>query len=310
MKTIIAKSGETCTVDDDAFDGLSKNQWLFTLPHGFYRYDKSLAISGTYRISQIYMHREIMGAMRGQTVLRKDDSIFNNCKDNLYFFVPTPKPTPKLIRNPLRRSKYKGVRWNTKRTKWESYNTMTGSTLRRYVDEDRAAEDYDDFQIRILGELGDLNFDISNYSYLLDPEIPDGKPCIVCNQIKPIRNFNWHPQTNDKHVGICKSCEKIRREPARKARISEVKERIIELKHVPCSDCHVQYAHYIMQFHHIDPTEKELPIPQCKTIAQLLREADKCVILCANCHLEREWGKDGLSRNRSDKLSVKVKQYD
>ena len=43
-----------------------------------------------------------------------------------------------------------------------------------------------------------------------------------------------------------------------------------------------------LDFHHLDPTQKESNInnlaQSVKSIPRLLKEIDKCILLCANCH--------------------------
>ncbi len=55
------------------------------------------------------------------------------------------------------------------------------------------------------------------------------------------------------------------------------------------------YARHLqaLQFHHIDPTEKRLNLSAqgvSYSLARLRAEAKKCVLLCANCHVEVEIG--------------------
>jgi hypothetical protein len=48
-----------------------------------------------------------------------------------------------------------------------------------------------------------------------------------------------------------------------------------------------------LQFHHLNPQEKEFGLAvsgRTRAIAELRREAEKCVLLCANCHVEVERG--------------------
>ena len=61
-----------------------------------------------------------------------------------------------------------------------------------------------------------------------------------------------------------------------------------KLKSVPCVDCGVQYPPYVMQFHHLDPSKKYKEISAIKSVKALMREVEKCIILCANCHALRE----------------------
>lgn len=43
-----------------------------------------------------------------------------------------------------------------------------------------------------------------------------------------------------------------------------------------------------MEFHHQDPNEKDFGISRTltKSIETLKNEADKCILLCSNCHAE------------------------
>ena len=74
-------------------------------------------------------------------------------------------------------------------------------------------------------------------------------------------------------------------------------EKLIELKKtMPCKKCGCQ-KHYLIDFHHIDPAEKNFTIsknPHAK-FETLLKEIEKCIPLCSNCHrefhyLEKEQG--------------------
>jgi hypothetical protein len=60
-----------------------------------------------------------------------------------------------------------------------------------------------------------------------------------------------------------------------------------------CAIC--GYSSYMgaLQFHHVDPTRKVLPVSMAgvtRAIDVLREEARKCVLLCANCHAEVEGG--------------------
>lgn len=45
---------------------------------------------------------------------------------------------------------------------------------------------------------------------------------------------------------------------------------------------------WILDFHHIDPSEKEGQVREmansCRSVQSLQEEMDKCVVLCSNCH--------------------------
>jgi hypothetical protein len=63
-----------------------------------------------------------------------------------------------------------------------------------------------------------------------------------------------------------------------------------EARSVPCADCGRSYPPYVMDFHHTDPTTKERCVADCRTIAELEAEIARCIVVCANCHREREHG--------------------
>jgi hypothetical protein len=56
-----------------------------------------------------------------------------------------------------------------------------------------------------------------------------------------------------------------------------------------CSVCSYDKCSSALQFHHIDPSEKEFEISESAySLENLIAEAKKCVLLCANCHAEVE----------------------
>lgn len=70
-----------------------------------------------------------------------------------------------------------------------------------------------------------------------------------------------------------------------------VKERLVERAGGACQIC--GYRRYLgaLQFHHIAPESKEFSISRngtTRSYAELCGEADKCALLCANCHAEVE----------------------
>lgn len=72
-----------------------------------------------------------------------------------------------------------------------------------------------------------------------------------------------------------------------------LKEILVEEAGGACRLCGYRRCMAALQFHHLDPSKKafHLSVRGCtKGIAQLRREAAKCVLLCANCHAEVEAG--------------------
>lgn len=65
------------------------------------------------------------------------------------------------------------------------------------------------------------------------------------------------------------------------------KTKAIEYKGGKCIVCGYNKSIRALQFHHLDPTQKDFGISgTTKSFEKLKPELDKCVLLCANCHGE------------------------
>jgi transposase len=72
-----------------------------------------------------------------------------------------------------------------------------------------------------------------------------------------------------------------------------VKRRLVELAGGACERCGYNRFYGALQFHHVDANLKEFSISRNGTTrswAELCVEAEKCALLCANCHAEVEAG--------------------
>lgn len=66
-----------------------------------------------------------------------------------------------------------------------------------------------------------------------------------------------------------------------------MKEKIVEMKGGCCERCGYNKSIWALQFHHLDPKEKEFQLfKTCKDFNKLKIEAAKCMLVCANCHAE------------------------
>lgn len=59
-----------------------------------------------------------------------------------------------------------------------------------------------------------------------------------------------------------------------------------------CSVCGYDKSFQALQFHHVDPSNKSFSIANSsfRNYEKLKTEAEKCVLVCANCHAEIEAG--------------------
>jgi hypothetical protein len=65
-----------------------------------------------------------------------------------------------------------------------------------------------------------------------------------------------------------------------------------ELRDVPCTDCRQRFPFFAMEFDHRDPTAKAFELTRMLgrlATEELVEEANKCDIVCANCHRKRTY---------------------
>lgn len=82
----------------------------------------------------------------------------------------------------------------------------------------------------------------------------------------------------------------------RNLRNREAKRRLVRsLKTNPCVDCKISYPHYVMDFDH---RGDDIKVSDIATLlrnnagtARILREIEKCDLVCSNCHRIRTWNR-------------------
>lgn len=79
----------------------------------------------------------------------------------------------------------------------------------------------------------------------------------------------------------------------------KVKRVLVEEAGGACRICGYSRCIAALEFHHLDPAEKSFALSHrgvARSLAKARAEASKCVLLCANCHVEVEAGMTELSR--------------
>ena len=109
------------------------------------------------------------------------------------------------------------------------------------------------------------------------------KKCYLCNEIKPLDDFDnnsqkWHGKQN-----LCRSCSyiaKLKREDSNRADMNALKEA------QGCMICGYNEDGSKLHFHHRDKGTKLFNIGKAMTYGpkKLQEEIDKCDLLCASCH--------------------------
>jgi len=87
-------------------------------------------------------------------------------------------------------------------------------------------------------------------------------------------------------------CKKCTGEQALE-RQRNLKQMAINYKGGSCQECGYHKYNGALEFHHIDPNEKDFHLSALKSYAfsdKVKTELDKCVLLCANCHREVHGG--------------------
>jgi 5-methylcytosine-specific restriction endonuclease McrA len=67
----------------------------------------------------------------------------------------------------------------------------------------------------------------------------------------------------------------------------EVKQKAVDYLGGKCSNCGYNKCLAALEFHHINPMEKDKDFAKLRLRFNKLKpELDKCILLCANCHRE------------------------
>lgn len=76
-----------------------------------------------------------------------------------------------------------------------------------------------------------------------------------------------------------------------------VKIKLVEYKGGKCVICGYDKCIQSLEFHHIDPKEKDFTISgKTKAFDKMKKEIDKCMLVCSNCHSEIHCGMVDISK--------------
>ena len=108
--------------------------------------------------------------------------------------------------------------------------------------------------------------------------------CSCCKKNKDIKNFYPKRTSNAYHTN-CKECLK------KKILATQKNLKILCVKYKGGKCCNCGYKKYLgaLEFHHINPKEKDFVISQSRKkdlTPTIKKELDKCLLVCSNCHRE------------------------
>ena len=123
-----------------------------------------------------------------------------------------------------------------------------------------------------------------------------------------MEDTNKYIQRNCKHHGLTQfvyvpssgkyRCVKCRSEAVQRRR-EKTKQMLVEYKGGCCQICGYNKCVGALEFHHIDPSQKLFGVGQngaTRNLEDNKREADKCILVCANCHREIHAGLIDISK--------------
>lgn len=123
---------------------------------------------------------------------------------------------------------------------------------------------------------------------------PNRKVCYICKEEKDISLFYIRKKKEGlRPSSYCKKCQANKTCSTQKRR--DTKQKLIDYKGGKCEECGYNKCSAALEFHHINPDEKDFSISQVDTrsnshFEKLKKEVDKCRLLCANCHREAHSG--------------------
>ena len=103
--------------------------------------------------------------------------------------------------------------------------------------------------------------------------------CRICGETDPNKFYKTY-------VYICGKCQNSKN----KSLLVSVKLELIEYKGNKCQICGYDKCDSALEFHHLNPKEKDNHISKMiqtrVDIDIIKKEVDKCILVCANCHRE------------------------
>ena len=110
--------------------------------------------------------------------------------------------------------------------------------------------------------------------------------CPICGKV-----VSGKKNTRRKYCQDCVPLSKDQKHPAKYYVARAIKHQLVLYKGGKCEKCGYNKSENALHFHHIDPTMKLFQISNGYNLygcnmKKFKEEADKCVLLCANCHAE------------------------
>ena len=112
--------------------------------------------------------------------------------------------------------------------------------------------------------------------------------CSKCNQEEPNPYVVKSGSRKGKVHSHCRKC--IHQNTLDRQRA--FKQKLVDIKGGKCVKCGYNKSNAALQFHHLDPEEKDFQFSKYRLTSfeknkdKIMKELDKCILVCANCHAE------------------------
>jgi len=132
----------------------------------------------------------------------------------------------------------------------------------------------------------------------IPPNVRHPSPTPKCCRCGETDESKFYKRTENKYWSWCITC----RQEISNRRARKIKQRIVEALGGKCCLCGFSAYLSALDVHHVDPAKKEFTAAtlRWRKWATVLKEIEKCVLLCANCH--RAHHNDELGPELTQKL--------
>jgi len=128
----------------------------------------------------------------------------------------------------------------------------------------------------------------SNVKYdLMYPELTE-RTCSSCKELKPIDDYVKERISITGRQLYSTTCKKCKSDYS-VWYTRQSKQNMVNYKGGVCEFCGYNDCLIALDFHHMDPTQKEFSLKERtahKVTEEVKKELDKCILLCATCHRE------------------------
>ncbi len=120
----------------------------------------------------------------------------------------------------------------------------------------------------------------------LDLNISQEQPCSTCNESLSRTSDNFYFRDSSR-TGLRSNCKKCSNKKTIQFQSAQ-KEKFVKYKGGKCAICGYNRCIKALDFHHLDPSKKESSLSQGRSrkFETSLKELDKCILVCSNCHRE------------------------